>query len=147
MTLPAIELQCGDCQEIETFLSERIYEFNTKATGYFDDESFAAVQRDESGQIVAGISGHTWGGVCFIANLWVAEALRGAGIGRALLRAAERNAREKGCAVVLVSTHSFQSPGFYARMGYEQRASIEDHPVGHADLFFAKRLAPTAPLG
>jgi hypothetical protein len=29
---------------------------------------------------------------------------------------------------------------FYARMGYEQVARIDDYPVGHADIFYAKRL-------
>lgn len=144
MSLRAIELQRGDCREIDAFLSDRIYEFNTKATGYFDDETFAAVQRDEAGQIVAGVSGHTWGGVCFIASLWVSEALRGTGLGAALLKVAEQNAKERGCSLVLVSSHSFQAPGFYLRMGYEQQAVIHDHPVGHADHHFAKRLVPDA---
>ena len=36
MNLPAIELRRGDSPEIETFLADRIYEFNSKATGYFD---------------------------------------------------------------------------------------------------------------
>jgi hypothetical protein len=33
-------LQIGDAPEIEAYLSERIYEFNSNATGYFDGESF-----------------------------------------------------------------------------------------------------------
>ena len=138
--LPAIELQRGDCQDEASFLAERIYEFNSEATGYFDAESFAATQRDQSGAIVAGISGHTWGGICFIDNLWVARDHRGAGLGAALLAAAEQNARARGCQLTLLSSHSFQSPGFYRRMGYEQRAVIADHPIGHADFLFAKRL-------
>jgi GNAT superfamily N-acetyltransferase len=140
MKLPAIELRRGDVQEIETFLADRIYEFNSTATGYFDGESFAAVQRDESGTILAGISGYTWGGLCLVSYLWVAEQQRGNGIGSRLLRIAEQHAKDKGCVVMLLSTHSFQSPGFYARMGYEQQASIKDNPVGHSDVFYAKRL-------
>lgn len=135
-----IELRRGDVQEIESFLADRIYEFNAKATGYFDGESFAAVQRDEAGTILAGISGYTWGGLCLVSYLWVAEQHRGSGIGSRLLRVAEQHAKGKGCVVTLLSTHSFQSPGFYIRMGYEQQASIKDNPVGHSDVFYAKRL-------
>jgi GNAT superfamily N-acetyltransferase len=142
MTLPPIELRREDCKELEAFLAERIYEFNAQATGYFDGESFAAAQRDATGTILAGISGYTWGGCCYVSYLWVAEDHRGKGFGRALLQAAENNARDKGCTIALLSSHSFQSPGFYRQMGYEEQASTKDHPVGHTNVFFAKRLTP-----
>jgi GNAT superfamily N-acetyltransferase len=144
MTLLPIELRRGDCQELEAFLAERIYEFNAKSTGYFDAESFAAAHRDEAGTVLAGVSGYTWGGCCFVSYLWVAEEHRGQGLGGALLQAVEKNARDRGCTVALLSSHSFQSPGFYKHMGYEEQASIRDHPVGHSNVFFAKRLAPNA---
>jgi GNAT superfamily N-acetyltransferase len=140
MTLPVIQMQRGDCAEIEAFLGDRIYEFNAKATGYTDGETFAAVQRDDAGAILAGVSGYTWGGVCFVSNLWVSEAHRGSGFGAALLRLAEQSARDKGCVVALLSTHSFQSPGFYERMGYEAGATVKDHPIGHSNVFYSKRL-------
>lgn len=141
MTLPPIDLQRRDCEELEAFLAERIYEFNAKATGYFDGESFGAAQKDESGNVLAGISGYTWGGCCFVSYLWVAEEHRRKGFGSALLNAFEKNAIGKGCKIAFLSSHSFQSPKFYKRMGYEERASIKDYPVGHTDVFFAKRLA------
>jgi hypothetical protein len=34
MTLPPIELRSDDCQDLDAFLAERIYEFNAKTTGY-----------------------------------------------------------------------------------------------------------------
>ena len=116
MTLPPIDQRFGDCRDLEVFLAERLYEFNSKTTGYFDGESFGAMQRDESGTIVAGISGFTWGGCCFVSYLWVAEEHRAKGLGGALLRAFEKNAIGKGCKIAFLSSHSFQSPGFYKRM-------------------------------
>lgn len=145
MTLPPFDVHSGDCEDLDAFLAERIYEFNARATGYFDADSFGVTQRDESGTILAGVSGFTWGGCCFVAYLWVAEEQRGMGLGRALLEAFERNAVNKGCRIALLSSHSFQSPGFYRRMGYEEQATISDYPVGHSDIFFAKRLAPAPP--
>jgi len=144
MKLPPIDLRFGDCEDLEAFLAERIYEFNSKATGYFDGESFGAAQRDESGTILAGVSGFTWGGCCFVSYLWVAEEHRGKGLGGAMLHAFEKNAIDKGCKLAFLSSHSFQSPGFYKRMGYVEQASIRDYPVGHTDIFFSKRLAPDA---
>jgi GNAT superfamily N-acetyltransferase len=137
---PLIEVRPGDAPEIEAELAERIYEYNATASGHRDAEAFTAVRRNESGQIEAGISGYTWGGCCYVAYLWVSSPLRGRGVGTQLLDAAERYATEKGCRVAFVSTHSFQAPVFYARRGYEQVARVNDHPVGHASLYYAKRL-------
>lgn len=142
MTLPPMNVRVGDCQELEAFLAERIREFNARTTGYFDVESFGAEQQDESGSILGGISGFAWGGCCVVSYLWVLEGHRGKGLGGALLEAFERHAIEKGCRIAVLSSHSFQSPTFYRRMGYEEQASIKDYPVGHADVFFAKRLVP-----
>jgi GNAT superfamily N-acetyltransferase len=135
-----IVLRVGDAPEIQAFLDERIYEYNSKATGYFDGESFSGTQRDESGNIRAGICGYTWGGCCYVSYLWVHESERGHGLGTALLAAAEEHARIKGCNLVILATHSFQAPAFYKRMGYKQQAVVRDHPVGHASMVLAKRL-------
>jgi GNAT superfamily N-acetyltransferase len=138
--MDTIAVTAGDAPDIEAFLAERIYEYNARASGYHDGESYSAVCRDNAGDIFAGASGFTWGGCCFVSYLWVSEALRGRGLGRRLLRAVEQHARDHGCRLVLLSTHDFQAPEFYARLGYEQVARIADYPVEHADLVFAKRL-------
>jgi ribosomal protein S18 acetylase RimI-like enzyme len=135
-----VNILVGDAPEIQAFLAERIYEFNSKATGYFDGQDFSATRRDDSNAIRAGIYGYTWGGCCYISYLWVDESERGRGIGTALLVAAEEHAKARGCKVVFLSTHSFQAPAFYERLGYRQQAIVRDHPVGHASLYFAKEL-------
>lgn len=137
-----LSITVSEASDIQVFLAERIYEFNSKATGYFDGESFSSVERDESGVIQGGICGYTWGGCAYVSYLWVAESRRGQGLGTALLGSAEKHALNKGCAVVFLTTHSFQAPRFYERMGYQRRAFVQDHPVGHASMTFAKRLQP-----
>jgi len=140
LALNSIALSVGEAPEIEAFLTDRIYEFNAEATGYFDGESFSGTRRDELGVIRAGVCGYTWEGCCYISHLWVEESQRGGGVGTALLDVAEKHARTKGCQVVLLATHTFQAPGFYERMGYKQQAVVRDHPVGHASVIFAKLL-------
>ena len=54
--------------------------------------------------------------------------------------AVEAHALTKRCRLILVSSHSFQAPWFYARRGFEQVACVNDHPVGHANIFYSKRL-------
>jgi len=93
MSTPVVELRDDDeCQELETFLVERIYQFNAQATGYFDGRLLAGRLRSEAGEVIAAFSGHTWGGCCLLAHLWVHEAQRGHGLGRALLQAVEAEA-------------------------------------------------------
>jgi ribosomal protein S18 acetylase RimI-like enzyme len=138
--MDTIAVCTGDAPDVDAFLAERIYEYNAAATGYYDGESYSAVHRNEAGEIVAGVSGFTWGGCCHVSYLWVAEALRRSGVGSALLAAVERHARSKRCRLILLSTHDFQAPEFYVRLGYEQVAQIEDYPVQHVDIVLAKRL-------
>jgi len=139
--MTTIAIRTGDAPELEAFLAQRIYEYNAAVTGYHDGESFTASYRSESGNIEAGTSGFTWGGCCYISYLWVSEALRGRGVGSELLAAVECHAREKRCRLVLLSSHSFQAPEFYARRGYDQVARINDYPVGFVDIVYAKRVA------
>jgi len=139
-TLDSIRMDVHEAAEIDAFLAERIYEYNARATGYFDGKSFSAVQRDRFGEIKAGISGHTWGGCCYISYLWVDEVERGRGLGTRLVQATEEYALSVGCRRMLLATHSFQAPGFYERLGYEKQAVVRDHPPGHDNLYFAKYL-------
>ncbi len=94
--------------------------------------------------IVAGLAGETYSGWLFIKYLWVSEALRGGGVGRALMAAAEARAVERGCHSAWVDTFSFQAPGFYPKLGYEPFGEL-DYPPDFKRIFLRKRLAPAPP--
>lgn len=130
----------SECVELEAFLVERIYEFNARATGCHDAKLIGARMRDEDGTVIAGINGHTWGGCCVIAHMWVHEAWRGRGLGRTLMQSAETQAVRHGCERIVLTTHSFQAPGFYERLGYVRHAVIPGLPKGHADFVYVKRI-------
>jgi GNAT superfamily N-acetyltransferase len=141
MSTPYVEL-CdeSECLELEALLVERIYEFNAEATGYFDGKLIGGKLRDESGEVVAAFNGHTWGGCCAISHIWVHESCRGRGLGRLLLQGAEAEALRRGCEQVVLSTHSFQAPAFYERLGYARHAEIAGQPKGHANITYVKRI-------
>jgi GNAT superfamily N-acetyltransferase len=122
------------------YLEDRIYEFNSTATGITDGEWLACFVRDEDDRIVAGICGATWGGCLEIRQFWVEEARRNQGLGTRLLEAAEHEARRRGCRQILLMTFTFQAPTFYARRGFEVVAVVDDHPRGHENLLLRKRL-------
>jgi hypothetical protein len=72
------------------YLEDRIYEFNSGATGITDGEWLAIFVKDERGRIVAGICGNTWGGCLEIRQFWVEEARRKHGLGQDCLGSGRR---------------------------------------------------------
>jgi GNAT superfamily N-acetyltransferase len=122
------------------YLEDRLYEFNSTATGITDGEWLAIFVRDEADRIVAGLCGNTWGGCLEIRQFWVEEARRKQGLGTRLLGAAEQEARRRGCRQILLATFSFQAPAFYGKRGFEVVAVVDDHPRGHKNMLLRKRL-------
>lgn len=123
------------------YLEDRLYEYNSGATGIRDGEWLAIFVKDARGRVVAGICGNTWGGGCEIRQLWVEEARRRQGLGTRLLDAAEREARRRGCRQIVLTTFTFQAPAFYARRGFETLCAVDDFPRGHQSLMLRKRLS------
>lgn len=123
-----------------TALEDRVYEFNVAATGISDGLLLAISVKDSQGALTAGLSGHSWGGTCEIKNLWVAENARGRGLGKRLLQTAEAEARSRGCSQIVLSTHSFQAPGFYAKFGFVEVGRVRDYPSGHDSILLRKQL-------
>jgi GNAT superfamily N-acetyltransferase len=140
MSGPELVIEASPTPAEIQYLEDRLYEFNSAATGITDGEWLAIFVRDVSGRIVAGLGGNTWGGCLEIRQLWVESSLRKQGVGTKLLAAAEREARRRGCEQILLMTFTFQAPDFYAKHGFEVVASVEDHPRGHANLLLRKRL-------
>lgn len=123
------------------YLEERLAEFNAAASGIGDGRWLAIFVRDQDERIVAGIAGNTWGGCAEIRQFWVDEPRRGQGWGTKLLAAAEEEALRRGCHQMILMTHSFQAPGFYARHGFEIVAEVKDHPIGHRNILLRKDLS------
>ncbi len=127
--------------ELDARLSAELDTYNVAASGVRDQREFTVQVHDGDGELVAGLSGWTWGTCAGIAMVWVREDARRSGLGARMLEAAESVARDRGCRQVLVSSFTFQAPDFYARHGYVEFARSEGLPVeGSADVHFAKQL-------
>jgi GNAT superfamily N-acetyltransferase len=120
-------------------LRERLNEFNVEATGLSDGRWLFASVRDENGTLLGGAAGWTWAGAGYLDQLWVRADRRGVGIGTRLLETFETEARARGCGLMVVATHSFQAPVFYARHGYVEQGRIDGYPRGHAHIYLSKR--------
>jgi GNAT superfamily N-acetyltransferase len=137
---PRIEISDVRFPDDEAALRDALLEFNYHATGYRDGRSLSCFLRDDDGTLLAGIDGFTWGGYARIDYLWVSESYRGTGLGSRLLAAAEVEARARGCATVVLDTHSFQAPEFYRRRHYVEVGVTKDTPRGHTQVLFQKAL-------
>ena len=122
------------------FLEYQIILYNMKQTGAFDGRALAIFLRNEQYEIIAGISGYTWAGMCEIEFLWVREEMRGQGYGSQLLQAAEQEARERGCSIIILGSYSFQAPGLYQQHGYDLVGRVENCPPNHTNYYFKKSL-------
>jgi GNAT superfamily N-acetyltransferase len=138
---PCFEIADPSSSDVE-FLEDRLYEFNAGTTGMDDGRSLGVFLRDVARKIVAGATGHTWGEACELRQVWVAANLRGSGVGRRLMAAAEAEAIRRGCRQLVLTTHSFQAPQFYRKLGFEVVSEILDCPRGHSHLTLRKCLAP-----
>lgn len=136
---PLVVDEMPDPRDIQ-FLDDRIYEFNVSATGIADARLLAIILRDDDGSISAGLYGWTWGRCCEVKTLWVDERRRGEGLGTRLMAAAEVEARARGATQMVLSTHAFQAPEFYRRLGFEAVGHYEDYPQGYRSFFLRKGL-------
>jgi predicted N-acetyltransferase YhbS len=72
---------------------------------------------------------HAGGPVIWVEELMVAETRRGAGVGRALMRAVEDSGRASGAAAYLALA-TRRAAGFYAALGYEESAAYLKKSLG-----------------
>jgi ribosomal protein S18 acetylase RimI-like enzyme len=131
-------------ESLKQVVVDHLDTYNVAVTGFSEYSPVNLFLRDDADEVVGGLLGAIWGGILYIRIVWISEPLRGRGLGRRLLDAAERRARERGCRHVFLDTFSFQAPGFYEKLGYRIYAKADDWPVGHAHHFLRKDL-PASP--
>ncbi len=87
-------------------------------------EDFSLIIK-EGDVIAGGIVAESMSDLLEIEFLYVNPAFRGKGYGKKLLESVEKEAKEKGIKRILLNTYSFQAPGFYQQMGYEEILSVD----------------------
>ena len=131
-----------DSQQVIQLLEDKLYEHNSIKLNKNDGVLFSKLVRDENKNIIAGVAGWTWAGACEVTHLWVNERLRQNDIGKKLLEAAEAEAKNKSCRVILIRSYGFQAPHFYKKNGYSIVSVLRDFPPGHSYYVLTKRLTP-----
>jgi GNAT superfamily N-acetyltransferase len=121
-------------------LEQQVEAAAVRAAGAGEPRDLGIFLRGDDDRTVAGISGVVWGGCCDLQAMWVAPSLRGHGVARALMAAAEAEARRLGCAQVVFLAYDLLTPGLYERLGYQTVAVVEDVPAGSAARWYRKVL-------
>lgn len=125
-------------QEIFDTLVKNVRAFNEEKLGTNDNTPLTTVVYDDNDELVGGVSGRTIYGHFMIGVVWVAEHLRGQGVGSKLMNDAETIARQRGCYGAQVDTLSFQGIEFYTSLGFEEVGRVKNFPEGHDRVFYAK---------
>ena len=121
-------------------LEEKVAAAAVDAADLGEEKELAVFVRDDDGRILAGVSGLVWGGYCELHAMWVDPSVRGHGLARQLMNAAEDEARRHGCALVIFVAYDLLTPGLYEKLGYETVAIVEGCPAGNAARWFRKGL-------
>ncbi len=140
---PELELSANPSERDIRVLSDGIERFN-QSTPFGADRTKVplAVLLRRGGEVVGGAHGDTHYGWLYLGSLWIDEALRGRGWGRALMVRFESEGISRGCKGAWVDTYGFQAPQFYEGLGYREFGRLDDFPPGSARYFYCKALQP-----
>ena len=132
----------SDRHDDAKWVHDNLYAYNLEKTGEPRQVIILAQDPDRKAFLAVDEAGERLGGCCwhvrrekqylFIDFLWMSDAARGTGCGSALIHAVEAQARELNCLGIELGTNTFQSPGFYQKMGFlpveEKKFPVRNYP-------------------
>ena len=129
----------GNVRDIEE-IHKLLKEYNLRKREKSESIPLGIYYEDETGKKRAGLTGETFGNWLCIQYLFVEESLRGQGVGRQIMAAAEMEAKKRGCKYAFVDTFSFQAPEFYTKLGYQEVFTLTEYPYIGARHYYTKDL-------
>ena len=117
-----------------------IRSYNRSKREAAESEPLNIYVEDDSGELMAGLVGETFGNWLEIEYLFVKEDIRGQGIGSQLLQRAESEAKKRNCRFAFVNTYQFQAPAFYQKHGYKEVFTLKDYPCTGQRHYYQKDL-------
>jgi GNAT superfamily N-acetyltransferase len=131
-------------ESAEATIRDGLSAYNFDKAGYRDQRPLAVLVSDPAtGEVIGGLLGRTSFGLLYIDRFFLPEHLRKQGLGSRIIKAAEEEGARRGCSRAILSTLSFQAPGFYERQGWQVLGRIDCDPPGHTRFMMTKRLVPS----
>lgn len=134
-----LEITNNPRAEDDDFVIGKTHEYNSNFVPN-EFELLSIFFKSNDGEIIAGLTGKTFWDWLHIEYLWVSESERGKSIGSKIVLAAEHEATKRGCVGSTLDTFSFQSLGFYEKLGYSRIGSLSDYLGGHERYYLQKKL-------
>jgi ribosomal protein S18 acetylase RimI-like enzyme len=119
---------------------EGLRDFNIPHFPGIIEKSFGLFVRNHQDQILGGAVGVVLLSVMQIKYLWLAENIRGQGIGIKLMQSLENEARARGLESITLETYTFQAPAFYARLGFNEVGRYLHYPCKDIDKIFYQKV-------
>jgi ribosomal protein S18 acetylase RimI-like enzyme len=135
----SIAYRDGEDRNLEEFIYAGLSAHMRTETGMEHDPFTITARRHDT--IVGGLTAYERNRRIYITFLYVSKEMRGQGIGRDMMRAVEAEAQKRECLKIHVDSAGFQSPDFYARLGYAQIGVIPGFFGEYDWFFFAKELS------
>lgn len=128
-------------ESLATLAKQKIAEFNALHWDASLRQPLGLKKLNDTGEIIAALTGRTFGNWFYLESFWLDKQYRGQGLGKAMLVEAEQIAKQRGCRYVLLDTLNFQAKPFYQRLGYQVTWTQLDYPFdGGAKYFMQKTL-------
>lgn len=138
----SISVSTTDTGRLFDEIGGKLIDYNSALFGKMEILPLVLTVRDDAGVLRAGLAGKIFYHWLTIDLLWVAEDLRGQGLGTSLLKKAEDEAVARGCTDCWLDTIGIPALAFYQRNGYGVWGELPDYPPGHKRTFFRKSLKP-----
>lgn len=135
-----IEVLQNPDQQLIDYLDKKIADFNWENWEVSERTPLAVQIKNDTGEVVAGAAGRTFGDWLLINTLWVSDELRGQNIGSKILKQIEFAAKQRGCSKCLLDTLNFQAMPFYEKHGYTTQWTQENYPKTGCKYYMLKEL-------
>lgn len=130
-------IRIDDREESAELIRSHLREYNR---AFFTDSEDINIVDEEDGVFRGGLAACRDFDTLYIEYLTVDPAFRGKGVGRELIKEAERVAAIKGARRIRLMTYSFQAPGFYEKMGFRKEFSVSPAFGGYDEYHFVKEV-------
>jgi len=118
-----------------------IRKYNKQNFETANQTDFAIYIKDDSENVMGGISGKIFGNWMDIDYLVIHESFRKNGLGRDLLKKAEDLAIRSNCKNIFLYTFDFQGKDFYPKFGFKEVYVKRQYPLTGTEHFFVKKLS------
>ena len=121
------------------------FENSTKENAFpsFHKSHISWLVFEDNEQLIGILTGDVLWDWIYVDELWVDHKYRCRGIGKQLMKKAEKYAISQKITGLWLWTQSWQAPKFYEQLGYKEFTRFDDFPKNHYRIGFRKQLQTT----